>query len=301
MLMAFADDALPPEESAAIARYLEKDADARALVDAFRQSRARLGAALPIEAFEREVDPLAEAILSGSNDRSRDDGASSAKMAGGPIAQPAPRRSDGWQRFAGSSGGRRSFVRMDRFAVPLAASIALMVGVIGGYAIRGPSGDPPPETGSIASNDIGIGIGQLAGTSPVAAFLETAATGDALALDGATSSEDAAALVLAGTFIASDGRPCREFEHVAGGQDGLPTAAAVACRSADGVWSIEGAIHLAASQQTEATGIEPASGLGGGVTEAAVLEAMVNMLGASAILTPEEERALLDRGWSKSP
>ena len=194
MLMTFADNALPPDEMAAIERYLATDADARALVAAFRRSREAVRAAIPIEAFERSDDPLANAILSGelggrmATNAERLDHRSPIEATAGedtradvlrlPRHRPAP-----------ANESRSPILVSRQWALPLAASIALVIGGFVGYGLRGTSNLDKIADGSKVAPEIGIGT--LPGSSPIARFLERATTGETLALtnrDGSTGS-----------------------------------------------------------------------------------------------------------------
>jgi hypothetical protein len=87
-------------------------------------------------------------------------------------------------------------------------------------------------------------------------------------------------------------RPCREFESAPHGGNSLDVA--VACRNADGGWTIEGAAHIAATTESAPPNFSPAGG-----NAAMALESVLKVLGATPAITPDEETLLISAGWKK--
>jgi len=94
------------------------------------------------------------------------------------------------------------------------------------------------------------------------------------------------------TFRAADGRPCREFEREIGNSGTF----GVACRSAQGRWVTQ--IEMQRQLLTSDASVEhyvPAAGAGDPLSD------VLDRLGASAALTPQEEAVLLSTGWEATP
>jgi hypothetical protein len=249
-LNAYCDGALDVEARAEVEVLLQADAEARD-----RLAKLRRANALAIEAFgapmqEPQPQALIDIILQDRDPRS------------GPAG---PR----WMRGLGAG--------MRNYAVPLAASLALAIGIAAGLMLARQT-----EPASI-----GLALGTVPRESPLHRLLDHALSGQIQEM----GSSDGRHAVLA-TFRDRGGRPCREIE-VLPPETGLqPIAAGVACRAADGGWVVEGAVSLAHAAGTGAQHYEPS-----GVTEKDALEGLLNLLGAQAALSPEEERALVQRGW----
>ena len=92
------------------------------------------------------------------------------------------------------------------------------------------------------------------------------------------------------TFVAGDGRFCREFSIGKGEAGGT----GIACRSAsDGGWQVE-ALDQGATELAEGSGIALAAGKDG-----AGLDSAYARLGASDPLGIEREQALIAKGWDE--
>jgi hypothetical protein len=163
------------------------------------------------------------------------------------------------RRAAAAKASARAWAPM-----ALAASLALAVGFGTGGLIFGGAGAPA-----------GFGVGPAGGSL-------------AAALDAAPSGFATAGVRPLLTFHDEAGRPCREFERVDAA--GAPDALGVACRGAAG-WDV---LMLAgvADEAVGPDGFAPASGAG-----VDAVSALLDGLGASASLSPEEEAALIAGGW----
>jgi len=231
-LSAFLDDALPPQERAALEQALQTDAAARARLEALRQADEAVRAAYAAPDLDTPSPRLAALV--------RD-------------AAIAPQdRLFAAQRMA------------DRWRVPIAAGIALVVGAAGGLiaAPRGGALDPAavPAGGALH------------------AMLEQAPSGAERALDGA------GVFRASSSFRIGDGRYCREVEV----QFGASASAGVACRQ-DDRWRFE---VLTAAATAPSGGYETV-----GDDAAAVLDAALSRLDAQAPLDAEAEAALIARDW----
>ncbi len=138
---------------------------------------------------------------------------------------------------------------------------------------------------------MGLAIGRMAWSPPgdidLTVALETRTSGPV------DTGEGPARLLLVGTFLASDGRPCREYEIL--DDAARSQTRGLACRSGSGVWTDE-VVHvsrLAAPVDRSDGAFVPAEG--GGTS--AILDPTLDRLGAGMVLTPSEEDALIRRAW----
>lgn len=259
-LMAYADGALPEAERRAIESYIAHDEEARRMVESFR-----LTGALAREAFDEAMSApppadLVARILTapiGQADRASE---SSAPI-GSATVVPLPTQT------------RRRAAMPEWLSLPLAASIALVIGLAAGFL---------SSRGGAPTQDIaGIVLGPLGAETLISRVLDTSTSG---------TTTDRIAIVA--TFRDRGGRVCRELELLSGSsRDSAPEVAAVACRGPNGTWAVEGAARIARAQAA-GSGFEPS-----GVRERDALQGLLDMLGAGAALSPQEERTLIDRGW----
>lgn len=245
--MAFADGALDEPGRTAVARHIEADPDARRIVESYRRTAALARRAFD-EAYTAEPPKaLVDAILGRSVPT--------------PAQAPAPDNVITFRRFEWKTG---------QVALPIAASIALVVGIGAGLLLGRPS-DTAAD----------VALGPQPEGSVLAEVLERAPTG-----------ERRDRLVVMASFRDRLDRPCREIEVVAETGAGLPEVAAVACRQRDGTWIVEGAARLAHQATSPDQGFVPS-----GARESDALGSLLTLLGAKPVLTPVEERVLIDRGW----
>lgn len=243
LLMAHADGALSGAAAAAVARAIAGDPDVARRHAVFVATRARLAdlaatqGAVP-DALQARVAALVAAHRLDRADRA-------AERAG---AQVLPLRR--WQRPA------------PVWAVPLAASLALAVGLAAGLVATG--GGP---TGA---------AGPTFGTAAVQSALDRLATGETAAIDGA-------ALRIVGSFRDAADQLCREAVLSPAAGDG---AQAVLCRASDGGWRVELALR------------QPAAAAGGALSAASgqgAVDAFLGDIGAGPALDPTAEaRALAE-------
>jgi hypothetical protein len=249
MLNAYADGALDVASRAEVEARLAVDPEARALLEKLRRADGLAAEAFAAPLHEPPPQALVDAITQ------------------------APAR--------GTAGIRdpRSW-RLRDYALPLAASVALAVGVAAGAFLgRQPAG-PPGE----------LALGEVAGESALQRLLESHPGGSTLAIDA--TGRLSRRLGVVATFRDRHARPCREVEVLLPGSGRQAVAAAVACRSDAGRWVVEGVARLAPAPQSVAPGIEPA-----GVAEKDALDALLTLLGAQRALEAGEEQALIERRW----
>ncbi len=152
--------------------------------------------------------------------------------------------------------------------LPAAAAVVFALGGITGFLLS--PGGPSPTAGIAVMPAAQAALdGAL---SRVASGQEAAWTGRGLA----------GRILIVSTHRLADGTPCREFQI---GTDGRDTIVGASCRR-DGQWRTEMALTAAAS----GSGYTPASG-------GAAVDEHLAQRGSAGPLTPDEESALLARGW----
>ncbi|MCU0905253.1 MAG: hypothetical protein MUE83_15500 [Tabrizicola sp.] len=238
-LMAYADGVLPPDEATEVERAIAEDEELAAKVAVFADSRAMvkraLGAAPPVpDRLAASIRAMAEADAA-----KRQAPAGSAEV----IDLAARRRTvPFWQ-------------------LPLAASVALAVGVFGGWLGK-------PDTGATG----GLAVAMIDEPALIEA-LAGVKSGESRNIGGGI------AFTAIASFRDGAGQLCREFEQDRAGGD---TVVAVACRT-DEAWSLRFAVAAAASDDT---GYAPASSL-------ETLDAWLSAIEAGAPLTEDEEATAL--------
>lgn len=234
-LMAFADGELDAASAARVAEAVAGDPDAAARVELFRRTRAVLSAA----AGMRPAGPVPEALLA----RVQATLAEARARAAPEVVPLRPKRGPA------------------AWGMALAASLALAVGVAGGFRIaRGPAGDAAP----------GLSLAALGGRD-VAAALARLPSGARTAIPGGE-------MAAVASFRSSAGETCREVEI---DPEAGNTVVAVACHTGRG-WDLRLAVAAAAAEG----GYAPASSL-------EVLDAYLASTEAGAPLSLEEEAAAL--------
>jgi hypothetical protein len=262
MLLAFADGRLDAGDAARVARHLATDVDARRTVAMYRRT-GELATRAFDEAMHVQASPALMGLLSGGTDGEN----------GSTRVVPLRQRP--------MSAAR---VSLERHILPLAASIVLIVGGLFAFSMSR-SAPPGPS---------GIALGAVERGSALERLLETKATGGSEHFSvGAVGVRKDVTLIL--TFRDRLQRPCREFEAVPHGTNDLDVA--VACRDADGGWTIEGAAHVAATADRPAPDFSPAGGKAAMALES-VLK-VLGVLGATPAISPGEEAVLISSGWKK--
>lgn len=235
-LMALADGQLGAAEAAAVARIIAADPEVARRFAVFADTRARLAAAA---AAQDDVPAALRARVAETIAAHR----------AAPVPADPPGSADRVVRPV--FGGRRT----PAWALPLAASLALAVGLGAGFMARGP-GAGPAGFDSAAVQDA----------------LERLATGET----AATNSGD---LRVLSSFRDGADTLCREAVLQQSGGNG---ALGVLCRDADGAWRPE----LVLRQPYAEDGFSAASGSG-------ALDAFLAEIGAGAPLDPAAEAAAL--------
>jgi hypothetical protein len=181
-----------------------------------------------------------------------------------PMREPLPARLRGL--FAGRR--RRRAPLWPAAATALAASIALLIGVALGRGLV----EPAP----------GIVAGPVATALPLHDLLEERPSGHTADLRGAGD------VVLVASFLDGAGRPCREFESA--DTAGSARTRAVACRES-ATWNVLVAITEPDVPEAREDFV-PA-----GSFSASAFDVVLDHLDAGMVLPPDQEAALIARGW----
>jgi hypothetical protein len=257
-LNAYADGALDAQARTEVEAQLATDAEARALLQKLRRANALTTEAFAAPMHEPPPQALVDAILRGAAHGAAAD----------RSMPPGRQQSRAWS--------------VREYALPLAAALALTIGIAAGVFLGRQAGRIPEQ----------LVLGAVPAGSTLHRLLEHHPSGSMLDIDGARGA--ARRLSAVATFRDRHDRPCREVEALRPGTDPLAIAAGVACRDAEGLWLVEGAIRLGGAPLTSAGQFEPS-----GVPEKDALEGLLTMLGTQRALGPAEEKALIERGWKK--
>ncbi|MDQ8728104.1 hypothetical protein [Bradyrhizobium sp. LHD-71] len=239
-LMALADGELEPAEAARVREALRRDVDLAARFASFAESRA---------------------LLSGASGRAANDDVPER------LVNTARRLGDALSGVASRQQSSHSLRQSDRFkAMALAASIALCVGGVLGFAFRSlQSSDGTPANG-VALNDIAVSPAEKD-------LLFQLASGESRQVQSGTATAD---ITMVSTHRMEDGSICREFSAaIAGTQQ-----TRVACLR-ERAWRV----HLVVVSSSDG-GFSPASGH-------ATADEFIEALGSKEILTGDAERKAL--------
>ncbi|MGF1639984.1 MAG: hypothetical protein ACFCUO_03460 [Rhodospirillales bacterium] len=251
-LMAYHDGQLTSEEATAVEAALAGDPEARERLRRFAKADALVGRAFGSPLHQ----PVPEALL-----RAID-------------AAPGPEQRS---RPAGSKRTSGVFRPFRQWALPLAASVALVVGVAGGYGLSRMT--PGGEADVAAATGLDRWVENV---------LETTASGASVALRSADPKGEIRVRPVL-TFVDGGGRHCREYELSATGPRGDTATVGIACRGAGGGWRSE--VTVAAKVQPTGAFL-PAS-----ASSEAALEAAIDKLMVDNPLSLDRERVLIDRRW----
>lgn len=264
MLMAYADGELSPEESKALEAMLSHDAQLRARLEPFVETRTRLSSA-----FEHALhEPVPDRLI--------------AAIARTPVqAQRSPAAAPSWaERFRAALDAMEAALFPNGFNAALAVSAVALVAVGAGAGWLA-GHQAPAQAGLI--NIARFDDGQLVASGALAQVLERKPSG---ATDTGANGETIVPVL---SFRNKDKGVCREYRV-----DGLSSQsdfAGVACRTAEGTWRV--ALHVETPKQ--ATG-GPSYQTASGASVPAV-EAAVDTLITGDAFGKEDELKFLKEGW----
>ena len=257
-LMAYVDGELDPPRAAEVEALLAEDAEARATVQMFRDSAAALRGAF--DPILRE--PVPERLLAAVN-----------APPTGKVHDIRLARRGAWSRF------------LPQTAWAQAAAVALLVGTGAGYL-----------TAQWRSSALEPTVWVVNADPLLNEALDTTASGATFARQDSDARIGREILPLL-TFRDGRGRYCREFESSFVVAEDRQISYGVACRE-QGAWQTQA---LMAQQLITPTLGDPGTELSEYVPamggEVASFDAVIHQLMVGEPLAPEEEAALLDRGW----
>ena len=263
LLMAYADGALSPEDAATVEKAMQSDPAVADKVAAYRRDRELLAEAFAQPMHEAPPQHLIDAVDASVEQLGED--ATDAEQGGSVVPfrsrRSAPRAPGGFD-----------------WRLPLAASVALIIGAVAGRQLPGlpNSIDHALVRADAAAIDPG---------NPLFVALETTPGGQPYPLAQADR-EGGDVIVPVLTFRSRDGRFCREFEI----NSETAVSVGIACREPD-YWKME--ILLAAEDRpADSTTYQAASGY----SEEA-LSVVIDKLMAEDPLGMEAEADLIGRGW----
>lgn len=256
-LMAYADGALDPVTHARVEAYLATNAEARADVATFHRTAVLARKAFSTPLDEAPPKALVDAILGVNSTASGTD--SKAKQPAGSVD------------LVDLSSRRQPHRLRESLRLPLAASLALLVGLGAGYVA---------SRGGADHGSSRLALGVVKTSAPLADVLERRPTGSTTG-----------SYVIVATFRDKQDRACREIEVLSATTPARPELAGAACRGGDGLWTVEGAARIAVAHRA-GTQIEPS-----GAPEHDALSGILDILGAKPALAPIEEKRLIERGW----
>lgn len=260
-LVAFVDGRLEDAEAEKVRRFLAGNDEARLFVERLATSGELAKTVFDAALAAPASDMLADMIMG----------------TGRPEPQATPTNVVSLPRTRAASASR--------YALPLAAAIALLIGAVGGYE-WGRRGAVNEGKGAF-----GVAVGPIGGDSPVKGLLETRGSGELVPV-AAGATGDTRHLMVIASFRDRAGRICREFEVLTTRDDVAPVTTAIACRHRDGTWHVEGAAQVTAAAPVPDKDFSSASG-----NDASAIEGLLEALGAKPALSKADEDTLLRRGW----
>lgn len=253
-LIAYVDGELSPEEAAEVEHALKADQQVRDAVRIFRET-----ADWSRRAYDDVLrEPVPERLIRVASGQAGTGAAGPAKRTEASVAAPRGRIA----------------------ALAMAASIALAVGIAGGFGISdlvGPDVDGP--AGLMLVGTVGQG-------SDLHRALDTAASGTVSELSGAGD------IMPLTTFVDRGGRYCREFEASLAGGGGSWAGFGIACRQVAGTWRVEAIGAAPDAGQVQGDQFVAAS-----ASSEAPMQVLVGAMSDNGTIPLDEEAALLAAGW----
>ncbi|HEX2842601.1 hypothetical protein [Hyphomicrobium sp.] len=265
MLMAYVDGELSPDESQALEAMLNHDAQLRARLGPFVETRTRLAAA-----FEHALhEPIPDRLI--------------AAIARAPVqTQSAPAAAPSWaERFRAALDAVEAALFPNGFNPALAASAVALVAVGAGAGWLAGHQAPAQQAGLI---DVArFDDGRLIASGALAQVLERKPSG---ATDTGTNGETIVPVL---SFQNKDKGVCREYRVA--GLSSQSDFAGVACRTAEGTWRV--ALHVETPKPAAGS---PSYQTASGASVPAV-EAAVDSLITGDAFGKEDELKFLKEGW----
>lgn len=251
ILVAYVDGELPAEEAAEVEKALKADQNVREAVQVFRDT-----AEWSRRAYDDVLhEPVPERLISAAS-------------------------GEGANRPAKSEPRHRPAARGGLAGMAMAASVALAIGLGGGFGLFQMLEDG--DGGS--SGPLMVGAVDEAGALHLA--LESAGTGMLIATG------DGGNVMPLMTFLGRDGRYCREFQAVTSSTGSLSASFGIACRQPAGTWHVEAIGAPPAVSPASSDRFETAGGALGDP-----MQVLIGAMSESGPVNMDSEAALLANGW----
>lgn len=279
LLIAYADGELDEKTAAEVEAALKNDPVAQEIVDKFQEAARLAGEAFEDPMHEEVPERLLKLFEEPQPEETVPETPAASTAEGTNISDFSQIRA---AREAKKQAGAAAFEErgtVRRFALPLAASVALIVGIGGGLGLSNFTAPSAPEV---------VAAGTIPPSSALHAALEqtpSLQTLEEVSQDGLTKNQIEPLF----TFVDTNDRHCREYRIIGSNTGGTHDMTAVACRSGQGVWTQQ----IAVVQEVPANGsYSPASGEAYGA-----LESFLNEFMKDEPLDDAAEARLLDSGW----
>lgn len=279
VLIAYADGELDEKTAAEVEAALKTDPVAQEIVDKFREAARLAGEAFDDPMHEEVPERLLKLFEEPQQEDAGPETSAAASAENTNIADFSQIRAAREAKKQTDSTALETRAPVRRFALPLAASVALIVGIGGGFGLSNFTAPSAPEV---------VAAGTIAPSSALHAALErtpSLQTLEEVSQDGLTKNQIEPLF----TFVDTNDRHCREYRVIGSNTGGTHDMTAVACRSDSGVWTQQ----IAVVQEVPANGTySPASGQAYGALESFLTEFMKD-----EPLDDAAESRLLDSGW----
>ncbi len=231
LLIAYADGELDGKTAAEVEAALEQDPVAREIVKQFQEVGA-----LAAEAFDRPMREEVPAQLRKLFEEAETEGSASdstvvSEAGDANVAELSQLRAARQQKSRTIATGAGNDNGFRRFALPLAASVALLIGIGGGFGLSNFTAPSAPAVVAAGSIPSGSALHAALENTPSLEAIEEASE------DGLTRNRIEPQL----TFVGADGRFCREYRIMAQTSTSVTAGTqdlnGIACRSPEGAWT----------------------------------------------------------------
>ncbi len=271
VLIAYSDGELDEKTAAEVEAALKDDPVAREIVHKFQEAARLAGEAFDDPMQEEVPERLLKLFEEPQSEEAAPDQSNITDLSQIRAARETKRHTNA------TAFEEPGTVR--RFALPLAASLALIIGIGGGLGLSNFTTSSAPEV---------IAAGTIPQSSVLHAALERTPSLQSLeevSGDGLTRNQIEPLL----SFVDTNDRHCREYRITSSKVTGSQDLTGVACRGGDGAWTQQ----IAVVQEIPANGsYSPASGQAN-----SALEGFLNEIMKDEPLDEEAEALLLDSGW----
>lgn len=276
VLIAYSDGELDEKTAAEVEAALQKDPVAQEIVQKFQEAARLAGEAFDDPMQEEVPERLLKLFEEPQAENSAPQAPDSSDSNISDLSQIRAARETKRHTNATAIEEQGSF---RRFALPLAASVALIIGIGGGIGL---SNFTAPSAPSV------IAAGTIPEPSLLHAALERSPslqTLEEVSEDGLTKNQIEPLL----SFVDKNDRHCREYRIIGSSAGGIQDLTGVACRSDGGAWTQQ----IAVVQEVPGSSVyRPAAG-----QTIAALENFLSENMKDEPLDDDAEARLLDSGW----